>query len=72
MQFIPNERQDEMVPCRFIPLTEKGETVEDFYSGGTQIETEEALKGWLRKEISCIEARQKSAPKPSDPPLHNA
>jgi hypothetical protein len=27
MQFVPNERQDEMVPCRFIPLTEKGETV---------------------------------------------
>jgi hypothetical protein len=72
MQFVPRQRQAEMVPCRFIPLTEKGETVEDFYSGGTQIEMEEALKGWLRKEISRIEARQKARPRPSDPSLHDA
>ena len=65
MQFVPKERQDEGVPCRFIPLTEMGETVEDFYRGGTQIELEEALKGWLRKEISRMEARQISRPKPS-------
>ena len=65
MQFVPKERQDEGVPCRFIPLTEKGETVQDFYCSGTQIELEEALKAWLRKEISRIEARQMSRPKSS-------
>lgn len=65
MQFVPKERQDAGVPCRFIPLTENGETVEDFYCGGTQIELEEALKGWLRKEISRIETRQMPRPKPS-------
>ena len=42
MQFVPKERQEEGVPCRFIPLSEKGETVEDFYRSGTQIEMEGA------------------------------
>jgi hypothetical protein len=58
MQFVPKERQEEGVPCRFIPLTQKGETVEDFYRSGTQIEMEGALKSWLRKESSRIEAQQ--------------
>lgn len=60
MQFVPKEKQQEGAPCRFIPITEKGETVEDFYRCGTQIEMEEALKNWLRREIQRIEERQMS------------
>ena len=56
MQFVPEEKQGERVPCHFIPLTAKGETADDFYRWGTQIEVEEALKNWLRKEIKRIEA----------------
>ena len=66
MQFVPKERQEEGVPCRFIPLTAKGETVEDFYRSGTQIAMEGALKSWLRKEISRIEAQQMSRLQPSN------
>jgi hypothetical protein len=54
-EFVPAERRKERAPCRHIPLTPKGETVEDFYRSGSQIEWEEALKGWLRKEISRLE-----------------
>ena len=72
MRFVPKDRQEEGVPCRFIPLTEKGETVEDFYRCGTQIEMEEALKSWLRKEISRIEAQQMSRLQPSNPRLPEA
>jgi hypothetical protein len=58
LQFVPKEKQGEGIPCRYIPLSEKGETVEYFYRVGTQIEMEEALKHWLRKEIHCIEEEQ--------------
>ena len=55
MQFVPQEKQQERVPCRFIPLTDTGETVDDFYRCGTQIEMEAALKNWLKKEIQNLE-----------------
>ena len=70
MKFVPKEKQEEGVPCRFIPLTEEGETVDDFYRCGTQIELEEALKNWLRKEISRMEVLEKpkqQLPKPLTP-----
>jgi hypothetical protein len=58
MQFVPKERQEEIVPCRFIPLTAGGETVNSFYGYGTQEKLEEALVAWLRKEIARIESER--------------
>ena len=58
MQFVPKERQEEIVPCRFIPLTTGGETVNSFYGYGTQKKLEEALAAWLRKQIARIEAER--------------
>ena len=54
-QFVPNGQKDEKVPCRFIPLTNDGRTVEDLYRTGSQIEMEEALANWLRVQIKRIE-----------------
>jgi hypothetical protein len=51
-------------PCRSIPLTDKGETIDYFYRRGTQLEllkVEEALAGWLRKQISRIEEHREAA-----------
>jgi hypothetical protein len=55
MKFVPDELQNQNWPCRFIPLNEKGDTIDDFYRCGTQLEMEEALAGWLRSQISRIE-----------------
>ena len=55
MKFVPEELQNENSPCRFIPLNENGETIDYFYRCGTQLETEEALAGWLRSQITRIE-----------------
>jgi hypothetical protein len=55
IKFVPSELQSESSPCRFIPLNEKGETIDYFYRCGTQLEMEEALAGWLRSEITRIE-----------------
>jgi hypothetical protein len=58
MKFVPARDRNEVAPCRFIPLTAAGETVDDFYRCGIQIELEEALACWLRKQI----AQMKSEP----------
>jgi hypothetical protein len=58
MRFVPRELRDQVSPCRHIPLTDKGETIDYFYRCGTQLELlklEEALAGWLRKQISRID-----------------
>ena len=55
IMFVPLELRGESSPCRFIPLDEKGQTIEYFYRCGTQLELEEALAGWLRAKIARIE-----------------
>ena len=54
MRFVPEDQKEQRVPCRFIPLTENGETVDYFQRNGTQIEMEDALKAWLREQIAQV------------------
>jgi len=54
-QFVPQAQRAEKIPCRFIPLTANGQTVEDFYRTASQVEMEEALGNWLREQIARIE-----------------
>jgi hypothetical protein len=61
MKFVPDELEKENSPCRFIPLNENGQTIDSFYRCGTQLETEDALAGWLRKQISRIEEPREAA-----------
>ena len=56
MQFVPEERRNENVPCWFIPLSEKGETIDYYSRCGTQLELEDALREWLRNSIHRIES----------------
>jgi len=57
-QFVPEGRQGENIPCRFIPITKDGQTVEDFYRTASQAEMEEALAHWLRAQIQRIESER--------------
>jgi hypothetical protein len=61
-QFVPEGRQKESIPCRFIRLTEEGLTVEDLYRTGSQAEMEEALAKWLRTQIQRIERERALSP----------
>lgn len=54
-QFVPDKRKAENIPCRFVELTRDGQTVEDFYCTGSQVELEAALAEWLRAQIKKIE-----------------
>ncbi len=62
MQFVPEPCRGEPIPCRFIPLGPHGEDVDYFYRCATQPELEEALTGWLRKQISLFEQQREAAP----------
>ncbi len=61
MEFVPPQFRGESAPCRFISLTEAGETVDYFYRSGTQLELEEALACWLRKQIERMTKQQTNA-----------
>lgn len=56
MELIPSQHRGGKIPCRHIPLNEKGETIDSFYRGGTEQEMEAALIGWLRSTIARLEA----------------
>jgi hypothetical protein len=73
IKFVPGELRSENSPCRFIPLNEKGQTIDYFYRCGTQAELEEALAGWLRTQIAHIEQQSAAGPAPlSEPSTHPA
>jgi len=61
MQLVPPEFRGQDVPCRSIPLNDKGQTVDSLYRTGTEREIEEALRDWLHREIRRIEGERRQA-----------
>lgn len=55
MEFVPGEYRGEKFPCRLIPLSAAGETLDALYRWGTQAEAEQALAGWLARTIQQLE-----------------
>jgi hypothetical protein len=56
-QLVPTNLQNKKIPCRYIPLNERGETIDSFYRSGTRNELEEAFGKWLRATIQNLEER---------------
>jgi hypothetical protein len=56
MRFVPERFRSETTPCRFIPLSGSGQTLETLYRIGTKKqETEESIRTWLISAISELE-----------------
>jgi hypothetical protein len=55
MQFVPDERRHENVPCHHIPLDDLGETIHMLERWETQQEMEKVVVRWLRSTISLIQ-----------------
>ena len=55
MQFVPEERRTENVPCHHIVLDESGATVDRLEAQESQQDLEEKVKNWLRAAIKRIE-----------------
>lgn len=61
VQLAPEFLRKRDVPCRYIPLNEKGETIDSFYRFGTRDELEAALRRWLHSMIEQQEKSESSA-----------
>lgn len=67
IEFVPPEARKQAVPCRHIPLSEKGDTLDSLYRWGNQAEIEDAMKSWLlatirKLEIERAKAKAEAAP----------
>lgn len=56
IDLVPAAARGESVPCRHIPITPDGATIESFYRSGTQQELEWAFDKWLRARIKDLES----------------
>lgn len=65
LAFVSQESRHEPVPCRHIPLNERGETLESLYRTGTNEEVEEAVRSWLLRTIQQFEEPRRT-PWPSE------
>src|SRR5258708_7082312 len=61
MQLVPEDLRSKKIPCRYIPLDEQGQTVDSFYSFGTQEELETAVAQWLKNVITHWSERSQTA-----------
>ena len=57
MQLTPADAAKRKITCRFIPLNDRGETIDSFYRSGTAEELESAFGGWLRSTIERRESK---------------
>ena len=62
MQVTPADSQLRKFPCRYIPLNERGETLDLLYRTGTLEETQAAFKNWLKSTIARLERQQAILP----------
>ncbi len=58
MPLVPPEKRAAKVPCRYIRLNERGDTIGSLYRSGTQDELESALRTWLTREIENLDNAQ--------------
>ena len=59
-QFIPEAKRNCGIPCHFIPLNERGDTIDLMYQSGTQEKLDTAVRGWLEATIKKLEGEEKS------------
>lgn len=59
MQFVPEDRKSQPVPCHHIPLNEKGDTVGGLLAERGQEQAQQALKEWLEHTIHRIKQERR-------------
>lgn len=67
--YIPEGVRSRKEPCRFIPLSQLGETIDSLYRTGTQDELEFAVANWLKAKITELE-RQEAAKSAGEIEIH--
>jgi hypothetical protein len=66
IDFVPDNKRAEQIPCHFIPLGASGETIDSLECEDNQQKLERTLKAWLKTRIEGIKtvrfATQESNP----------
>lgn len=57
-RLVPEDMQRRKFPCRYIPINDRGETVDSFYRIGTQEELESELRLWLKATIERLKKQR--------------
>ena len=60
IDFVPESRRNEDVPCHHIPLSPAGETIATLEARKNQQQLEEAMIAWLRAVIARIEKERQA------------
>jgi hypothetical protein len=55
---VPPDSRSAKFPCRLIPLTASGETLDSLYRYGDEYEIEETVRNWLHKTIARLERHE--------------
>jgi hypothetical protein len=66
MQVVPAEDRSKTIPCRHIPLSPNGETLESLYHWASQREIEDVMRNWLRITIAKLESAPIGSAMPSE------
>ncbi len=56
-EWVPEAHQAEDIPCHFIPLNERGESIASLDARGDREEAEKALLDWLNATIQSLEEK---------------
>lgn len=59
MYLVPPQDRSRAIPCRHIPMTDSGETLDSLYRYSNQAEIEETAEQWLVKTIATLEEQRR-------------
>jgi len=62
MEFVPDGKKRESVPCHHIPLNDRGETLASLEGFGRDLQVQDTMREWLHKKITELEERVAVAP----------
>jgi hypothetical protein len=56
-EWVPENHQNEDLPCHYIPLNDRGDSIASLEDEGDREEAEKALLGWLDSVLEHLEAK---------------
>jgi hypothetical protein len=56
-EWVPEGEREHDIPCHFIPLNERGDTIATLEEEGDREKSEQALMDWLERTISRLEEK---------------
>jgi len=56
-EWVPENHQNEDLPCHYIPLNDRGDSIASLEDAGDREEAEKALLGWLDSILEHLEAK---------------